>query len=328
MKRLLTKDDFVETYFKIRQRGWNYFLSKFNFNENKRVQSTWDAQGIVASNWWDIPLVRDRWNKILTGDEKKRYEIFFVENFTKPNDQLKVLSLGSGNCSHEISMARYPQFKKITCVDLTEHVFKESKKKAEVLGLENIEFLVADANNFDFQREAYDVIFFNMSLHHFKNISVYLGEKVKKALKPNGKLVLNEFIGPNRLQFPKKQIQAINTCIDLIPKKYRTRLNSKSTKGNISGPGWLRMLVTDPSECVDSASILPTLNKHYKPIYEGNHGGEILMIALKDIAHHFVKLNQEKQEILKQLFDFEDTYLRENPPNFLFGIYKKMDKIE
>jgi len=82
-------------------------------------------------------------------------------------------------------------------------------------------------------------------------------------------------------------------------------------------------MVTDPSECVDSSRILPTLQEEFSPVYEASYGGELLMFVLKDIAHHFIVLNPEKEQILQKLFDFEDHYLKNNPYYFLFGIYEK-----
>jgi len=52
-------------------------------------------------------------------------------------------------------------------------------------------------------------------------------------------------------------------------------------------------MVTDPSECVDSSRILPTLQEEFSPVYEASYGGELLMFVLKDIAHHFIVLNPE-----------------------------------
>ena len=37
------------------------------------------------------------------------------------------------------------------------------------------------------------------------------------------------------------------------------------------------------------------------------------MNVLKDISHHFVETNNEKEEILIKLFEFEDQYLKKQP---------------
>ena len=83
------------------------------------------------------------------------------------------------------------------------------------------------------------------------------------------------------------------------------------------------MVLADPSECVDSSNIIKSLHKHFSPIVEKGFGGNIIMNVLKDISHHFVENNNEKEKILKKLFEFEDAYLKSNKSDFVFGIYQK-----
>ena len=143
-----------------------------------------------------------------------------------------------------------------------------------------------------------------------------------QILKPNGLLIINEYVGPSRLQFPKHQIKAINKALMLIPKPYRKRYKLNIYKNKIYGPGWLRMLLADPSECIDSEHIMPSIHQNYDTVYEAKYGGNILQLVLKDISHHFMDLNEEKKATLKRLFSFEDGYLKNHKSDFIFGIYK------
>jgi hypothetical protein len=47
------------------------------------------------------------------------------------------------------------------------------------------------------------------------------------------------------------------------------------------------------------------------------------MNVLKDISHHFVETNSEKEIVLNNLFEFEDNYLKSNTSDFIFGVYQK-----
>ena len=78
MKRWITKDDGIEAYTKLRQRGASYLLSKFNPSSTKRTQSTFGETSFQHANWWIIPAVRRRWNERVTGDPEKIYEDYFV----------------------------------------------------------------------------------------------------------------------------------------------------------------------------------------------------------------------------------------------------------
>lgn len=140
-------------------------------------------------------------------------------------------------------------------------------------------------------------------------------------MKKNGLLIIDEYVGPNRLQYPKKQIQAINNSLQLIPKKYRKIYKTPMYKNRVSGAGLFRMKLADPSECVDSESILPTLRKRFKPVIEHPCGGNVVMYALKDIAHHFKIMDKEKTEILHKVIEIEDKYLAKFNTDYLFGVY-------
>ena len=85
------------------------------------------------------------------------------------------------------------------------------------------------------------------------------------------------------------------------------------------------MIVADPSECIESETILSNIHKKFYPIIEQPIGGNILMNVLKDISHNFIPLDDEKKKILEKLFDFEDKYLEQNTSDFIFGVYKKLD---
>jgi ubiquinone/menaquinone biosynthesis C-methylase UbiE len=324
MKRLFTIDDIIDVYAKLNQRGLRFITSKFNFNEVKRAKTAFNHKEIQSSNWWIIPMVRERWNSMVTGDKSKEFVDFTVNTFLKDKKSLKMLSLGSGNCASELKFASYNNFDEIVCSDISEILLRNAEEVAENKQLENIKFQVHDANTFSFPKRYYDIVYFRASLHHFKNIDELIGKLVKETLKHDGLLIIDEYVGPNRVQFPNHQIKAINKAIQLIPKKYRKRFKLNFHKNKVSGSGIIRMKIADPSECIESEKILPAIHQHYKTIYEANYGGNILMTAIKDIAHHFITLDSEKEQILNQLFEFEDLYLEKHPSDFVFGIYKKL----
>lgn len=322
MKRIFTLDDFIETYTKLNQRGVSFITSKFNTNEIKRAKTAFNHDRIEASNWWIIPNVKERWNYLVTGNKNLDFVDFTVENYLKEKQNLKMLSLGSGNCSSEIKFASYNNFEEITCTDISEILLKGAEEVAKSQQLNNIKFKVQDTNTFSFPENYYDIVYFKASLHHFKNIETLVGKLIKNTLKPNGLLIIDEYVGPNRIQYPKHQIKSINEALLLIPKKYRKRFKLSIYKNKVYGSGIIRMKIADPSECIESEKILPTINQYYNTIFEANYGGNILMTCLKDISHHFIDLNDEKKTILNNLFLFEDNYLKKNKSDFVFGIYK------
>ncbi|ARV07238.1 hypothetical protein BTO04_11310 [Polaribacter sp. SA4-10] len=321
--RIITLDDFIDTYFKILQRGSSFFFSKFTFNREKRTKSAFDNTSFISSYFWTIPKVLERWNFLISGHKDINYIEYLTEDFLKDKSGLRLLSLGSGICNREIELAEHNDiFKEIVCLDIADNLLQIASKSAIEKNVKNIKFIAKNIDDFEFKENEFDIIFFKSSLHHFDKIETFLSGKIKHTLKPNGFLIINEFVGSTRHQFSKNQISAINDTISLIPKKYRTRFKSNLHKNKYRGVGILKMIIADPSECIDSSSIMPSIHANYKTIIEKPYGGNLLMSALRDISHHFYEINQEKEKILNELFLLEDNYLKSNPSDFVFGIYE------
>lgn len=300
-----------------------FLASKLSWNAQDRTRSAFDDVALEAANWWTIPLVRARWNRLVTGNPNLAYEPYFMQKYLSGKEGLRLLSLGSGICSHELKFADSPHFEEVTCVDIAGNLLRKAAEKAAQSGLSNIHFQEVDLYQMNIPPASYDIVFFHASLHHFEAVERLLTEKVWPALKPQGLLVINEYVGPNRLQYPRQQIKAINKAIQLIPKEYRLRFKTQIEKKKVHGPGLWRMILADPSECVDSASILPAVHRHFKILEEKPYGGNILMLALKDIAHHFLQPDEEAQGVLHKLFRAEDQYLEQHKSDFIFGVYQR-----
>lgn len=320
--RIITLDDFIEAYTKTKQRGLSFFISKLNINSVKRTKSAFNENNINSANWSIILKIQERWNTLITGDSKKEYQAFVIENYLKNSSNLKLLSIGSGKCKHEFKFASHNNFEEILCTDISEKLINEAKKIAKKKSYNNIGFKVQNLYKYEIPENSFDIILFHASLHHFKNIDYLLGTKLKKALKKNGLLIINEYVGPNRIQYPKHQIEHINKALKVIPKKFRQRFKLKIYKNKIYGSGLLRMIIADPSECVKSESIMPAIHKYYDTKHEVNLGGNLLMPVLKDLSHHFLEPSKEKEDVLNELFKLEDNYLKSYPSDYIFGIYE------
>ncbi len=325
--RLITLEDFKDIYIKLHQRGLSFLLSKLSFNSYKRTQSAFNNNELVTSSFWIIPAVKKRWNLLITGNENKSYEEFLSENYFQEVKNIKLLSLGSGVCSHEIKLAELNPNWEVHCFDFSDELLKKAKEISDRKSITNIKYFAENVLEFQFGSNTYDIVFFHASLHHFDNIHAFLENVVNRILKKNGHLIINEFVGNNRLQYSKIQIKYINKALNLIPKNYRKIFKTNIYKNHYYGSGILRMKIADASECVDSISILPAIHANYETILEKNYGNNLLQSVFKDIAHHFVPennsiLSSEKQEILNKIFKLEDEFLKNNQSDMVFGIYK------
>jgi ubiquinone/menaquinone biosynthesis C-methylase UbiE len=262
---------------------------------------------------------------MITGDENTIYEEYVHEKYLKDRQGLKLLSLGSGSCSHEIIFAGHDCFSQVSCVDMAGNLLEKGRRRSRELGLKNMEFVQGDVHYLDLKENGYDVILFHASLHHFRDVERLTRAVLLKALKEDGLLLINEYVGPDRMQFPQKQIRAVNRALGMLPDNYRVRYKLKLRKNRVSGPGILRMLMADPSEARESGRILDTLDKYMEALEINPYGGNILMLALKDIAHHFLAETDESNALLDKLFELEDEYLSTAKSDFVFAVYKKKE---
>ena len=320
--RIITREDLSDIYIKFHQRGLPFLLSKINSNAFQRTKSAFNDSTLESSSFWIIPAVTKRWNKLITGNEDMLYEEYLTNIYFKNKEKIKILALGTGVCSHEIRLAEMNPNCEIECYDFSDELLKKAKVISEAKQLENISYFAKNIIEHDFKNEKYDVVFFHASLHHFNRISEFMDQVVIKNLKAKGLLIINEFVGATRLQYSTMQLDYINRAIKTIPKEYRKIFKTEIYKNRYYGSGALRMIIADPSECVDSASIIPAIHKKFHVLEEKFYGNNILQSALKDISHHFLELNPEKQEVLEKVFALEDELLEKHPSDYVFGVYQ------
>ncbi len=321
MKTYFSKGDLNDVLIRVYQRGFQSLFSRLEYNSKARTRNTFN-HNFSISIWNMIPEVRQRLNQMASGNAQVPYEQYVIDHHLEGKSNLKLLSIGCGSASHEIYFAEHGPFELVHGVDLAPTLIDEARKKAQAKGLNNCLFEVRDFNELKVP-ESYDVVLFHQSLHHFKDFEAIYKAFVLPVLKPNGLLVLNEFVGPKRLQWTRAQLKASEKVLNQLPEKYRQILNTPFIKRSISRPGILRMLLSDPSESINSEQILPATRAHFQVVIERPLGGNLLHLLLKDIAHNFWVNDPEAKDWLSKCFKAEDDFLREHEDDFIFGVYKK-----
>ncbi len=327
MKTYISAGDFIDSYYRVKNRGLSFFLSRLGFTSARRVKGAWNyAAAIEEIRWWEIPAVRERRNMLRTGDTQLETSEYIFRKFFNNKKNLTVLSPGCGTGDKEIALSLFPQIAKLDAFDIAEKRISEAKKKAEEKHINKLNFFTADISAYDFGENKYDIIIFDSFLHHVKDVNKIL-TKTKEALKGEGLLIIDEYVGPNRFQWEKEALDIANRLLAELPEKLKRRTNGK-IKRKIYRPGIWRMILSDPSEAVNSEAILPELEKHFLPVEVHPYGGNILQLLLKDIERNFLNLSDERKILLQKIFDAEDNFINHNKSDFLFGIFKpKMDKI-
>lgn len=325
MRTYLSLGDFIDVIYKIQIKGWDFFLRKFRFSAIARAEATWNVETLPPTNWWVIPAIQKRWNEKISGDENISYSEYLAQKYPAAPYSLSLLVPACGTGSHEQRLTASNYYKEVFGFDISKACIEEAQEKAakNAQSETTFRYVIADAHTLELAENSYDVVLFHSSIHHIDKLDIFV-EKIYKSLKKNGLLILHDFVGANRLNWTKEQLAAANTALQLIPKHLRKKWKTQTLKTHIYCPGWWRMYLSDPSEAVESENILPSIRKRFEILTEKKLGGDIIHLVLKDISHHFMIENAENQNVLKQLFDFEDAYLsQKTQSDFMFGVYKK-----
>jgi 2-polyprenyl-3-methyl-5-hydroxy-6-metoxy-1,4-benzoquinol methylase len=284
---LINRHDAVRLCRKLRQGHLQQIADKLRTPEPQRVVDSWSAPGPGAGQvqWDQIPAIRRRWHTFGS------LETGFAEQVTcrwlSGRSGLRALSLGCGLGDRELEWARLGTFAQITGVDISPGQIERATANAKEAGLDDIlSFHVADARVALREAEVqYDVVLALDSLHHFSHLEEIL-RLIARALGPGGLLIMDEYVGPSRFQWTTGQIRAANALLGALPEGYRTQHDGQ-IKHRVVRPSRLSMRLDDPSEAVESSSLMPALQRHFAILEEHPYGG-ILHLALHRIAHNFL----------------------------------------
>ena len=194
----------------------------------ERTAQHWDEHTVRFSGrnaglfWWEVPEVLRHINRKISSSPDIDWVEYTVRKHFKDRLPLdRCLSLGCGVGQLERSLARLGAFRRCDAYDVSEGALREAKAKAERAGFTNINYSRADVNRLELPHNVYDAVWTYGAMHHFEELE-YACAQIQAALKPAGLLVINEYVGPARFQFPSRQKEVVNLCLRLLPARYRT----------------------------------------------------------------------------------------------------------
>ncbi len=319
--KLFTRGDFIDSYVKIRQQGLNSILSKLGFNKITRIKNNWNEKKHIGG-FWNIPFFMAHWNKVITGDSTMNYPQYFCDKYLSAHKNYSLLSIGSGTGLYEREFAKQKYVFDIIGIELSENRVREAEKLANENNLD-IKYLNQNIYEIDFKNQKFDIILFNSSLHHFDNMDLFLSQYIKPLLAPNGFLLICEYVGRNRIYIPNFQLKEANNILKKIPSKYRQYEGIPVYKNKVYSNGLLRMKLNDPSEAVDSESIIPVLHKYFDVVEEKYLGCNLIMPIMRGIAHNFINKDTETIELLQMILEADTNFIEKyDKSDFIFGVYQ------
>lgn len=287
-------------------------LIKEEKNHFKGVELTNDLRegGAHASGAWNY-----YWSgvgKVLDKAGVSRFGEYLSKRFRGLSRPIKVLSLGSGYCGHELALARDLSIEyEIHCTDINMDLFDAAKKAAQAEQL-NLTFSVEDLNFVKIKPRGFDVIFSHAAIHHALNFEL-LFDEIANGLAPEGIFHLVEVVGKNKKLIWDANEKFANSLLDLVP--------NHITRG-------LRLNIDedpDGMEGLRQAELLGLLSERFEPEFEYQHGAFIRFICTNpQLTECFDPGNPERKRYLDFLIAADELAVKYGTlkPLEIWGIYR------
>jgi 2-polyprenyl-3-methyl-5-hydroxy-6-metoxy-1,4-benzoquinol methylase len=308
------------------KRDWEKLRLYWPHSSRDRTMANWQHVESPPTNWWSIPDVQRRWNFLISGNEEIDLPAHIAATYLQGHTNLIALSLACGTGSRERHWAEQGCFSRIDAIDMSPPRIEHARNAAKVCGLDKIvNFQVGDVWQIQEHGE-YDVVLAEQSLHHLAPTTRILSI-IDRCLRPDGLLVVNEYIGPDRFQWTKEQLHLTTVLLSLLPEKYRRLWNSSRIKQRIHRPSKMYMLSSDPTEAAHSSEIPACLDTMFTRLEWKPIGGTVLQLLFTGIAHNFLQEDANSRRWLRICFAAEDAWLASGilSSDFVIAVYRKKE---
>ncbi len=222
--------------------------------------------------WMAHPEVRARINAAVSGDPECWPTQWFHRRYAARLPLGRVLSIGCGTGGLERDLVQQGIARRVTGIDLASGPLAYARAAAEAEGAgDAITYLEVDAREHLRRSADLDGIFFHASLHHFDRLPELLG-LVRRALRPDGLLYLDEFVGPSMHEWGPRRLFLPNLFYRLLPRAVR-RPHLIRTPRNLD----------DPTEAVCAGEILAAVDLHFAVLERRDYGGNLTALIYPNL---------------------------------------------
>ena len=305
--------------------GWKHVagravaISHNTGNDADTVASRWSrlssdafVQDLDRISWSGIPQVHLNHNFLITGSREAYWVEWMRDRFFSAGHAGDALSLGCGAGHLDRIFKRCGfSFRSFMGIDISEAAIERARALADEVHLApTIRYSASDLNTCTLPSRSFDFIYFFQSLHHIEALEHVL-EQCQQALRPDGLLMVNEFVGPSRFQWTSRQVDMANALLGLLPEDLRRDLQRGGVKKEIVSPTIRQMVAHDPSEAVRSGEIERLVKACFDVTHEWNWGGTLNHLVFQNIAANFDSGNVGHCAIVELFIHLENATIQE-----------------
>jgi len=239
----------------------------------------------------------------------------------KPEKEIKLLSLGSGNCDIEINLALSCNFQgEFYCYELNPKMLERAKQNANERGINNFIFIQDDINKIKIQ-EKFDIVLAIQSLHHFVELE-HIFDEVNGCMTEKSFFIINDMIGRNGHMFWENSYYVYNAIWNILPKELKyNHITKKYYKKRKRPDFWGENL-----EGIRAQDILPLLDRKFKFVVFAPFSAVVNFFTNRDFGYSFDLNNDLHLSILDMLCTYDNFLLKNKllkPTQLLAAMAKK-----
>ena len=264
------------------------------------VRRYWDrahAAGGVTT-WMAEPACRRRINRRVTGDAGVWPMEWLAEHLRGGPTMDRCLSLGCGTGALERDLVAKGIARRVFGVDSSPRALELAEAAARAEGMTGIEYVRADLETAELPDGEFDAAFCHQSLHHLLELEA-VSAKLSEALVGPRLLVIDEYTGPARSEWPNEAFERILEIWERLPDGVQRNVRLRPPSGR-----------RDPSEAIRSSSILPVLRAEWTELVCRPYGGQVLAVIYPNLELSRCG-ESERAALLDELVELEEAELEE-----------------
>jgi SAM-dependent methyltransferase len=271
--------------------------------------------------WAEHRLTSRYVNANVSGDQETYWLDWAMRAFRVTGGRGLSLGSGSGYLERRIIDGGYALA--MEGVDVSEEAVELARAAG---GDRPLTYTMLDLNRDELYADRYDFVVSAAALHHVTNLEHCLAQ-VHRSLKEGGLLIMHEYIGPDRFQWPDDQLALVRRVYSSLPARYRyNHLTGSDMPAVERKPLW-HMIDADPSEAVRSSEILEVVSWFFDELGRRNVGGVLLHPLLEGIIGNFREENECDESLLRLIISLEKQLTRHGyfPSDFAVLVCRKRD---
>ena len=273
--------------------------------------------------WQSHALTQKHINGAIAGGADENWVNFTKRRFFRRRARV-ALSLGCGYGVLERHALAVDIAERFDAFDISPKAVEVARGEAERAGYgDRIAYEARDLNDIELEQGRYDAVFAAQTLHHIEALE-HLLDQVRASLTDRGLLVVNEYVGPVRFQFPDERLPLMNQLLLALPETHRRSLRTGRLKDEVVRPDEKEVHRVDPSESVRSDEIMGLIEERFEIVYRADFGGTLLQFVLADIAGNFDPADPNDVAMIDLVCLYEQTLIDEGvlPSDFTYVVAK------